>query len=104
MHKYRIYYADGSIYSGPYKNAPGFGVICILQEVGLNHIAICSNAPYYFTTGGEWMQCYENDLIDSLVHRLGEIKGFCVGQIVTKQQFTKIWNQAQDDKNKENLD
>lgn len=103
--QYRIYYADGTTYSGAPEDTPGFGVIVILQKEHDGRYVITSNAPYYMmTTDNTWLPCYENDIIDSLVHRLGEIKGFCVGQIVSKKRFKEIFDQAKKDRAAENLD
>ena len=102
---YRIYYADGSTYSSLPSEAPGFGVIAILQKEWDNRYVIIYSAPYYMMVkDGYWVPAHENDIIDSLVHRLGEIKGFCVGQIVSNKTFSEVFLRAQLDRAAENLD
>ena len=99
MPRGKIYY-DLCTYEGPYQDAPKYGVICILQENQENSFHIVSGAPYYMYLDDEWTGVYQNDLIDFVIHNLGEIKKVIMGRIVTKKQFHKIFEQAKADRAK----
>ena len=100
MARFKVYYADGTVYTDEPKDAPGFGVIAILQESVHARFHVVSDAPYYMYLRGEWVGAKRNDIVDSLVNRLGEIEGFCVGQLVTRKEFNEIYQKVKVDRAK----
>jgi len=101
MSDWRIYYDDGSIYIGELKEAPSYGVICILQQRGYDkRYFITSQSPYYMYVRGEWLPCWINDVEDYLANQLGEIERFLVGRIIPKAEFNDIYEQAKKDRSK----
>lgn len=104
---WRIYYDDGSTHnhSQGFDKLEPYGVICILQQINhKNGTAYIINygAPYYAYLDNEWIILQHNDVEDRLAHKL-PIEHFLVGRAVSKSNFNKIYNKAQEDKAAENL-
>lgn len=97
---FRIYYDNGEIFNDDPKDAPKDGVICIIQTPPYHTV---SNAPYYIYVREQWLPAYENDVVDYLKHRPGDIEHLIQGRIVSKRDFNDIYKKAQEDRRKENL-
>lgn len=62
-----------------------------------------SGTPYYMMIDGEWIPSWENDLADYLIHTPEKIKATIMGRITSKRQFTEVYEQAKQDRDKECL-
>lgn len=100
MSRFKIYYANGDTYTGSPQYAPTYGVICILQENLTNTFHMISNHPYYAHLGDEWVGVWQNDIIDSVISGEITIQKLIVGQLISKRNFIKIFEQAKKDRAK----
>lgn len=68
---YKVYYADGTTYTGDPYYAPVLGVLVIVEEDQLHGRRIIQNADYYcWENRGEGFQWWESDfvgLVDYLI-------------------------------------
>ncbi len=101
MPRWRLYYADGTIFSsddGLPGDAPAFGVQCAVQpdpEVG----RLCLNGWdwYYYHHGHrEWWGSDLHGLLDHLLHRT-PITAICQGRNVHNTDYRRIMKRAQQD-------
>lgn len=102
---FRVFYYDGSSFLGYPEDVPSWGVIAIVQETKDGRRHILSDHPYYMFTdeANSWMAAKENDVIESLANRCGEIRAFCVGRLVSRDQFNRVYQWAKEYKNAESL-
>ena len=99
---WRVYYDDGSTWDWKkgMVDIPSFGVICILQDQP-NGYQIVHGSKYYLYSN-EWLHAYENDIIDYLIHDK-PIRKLLVGRIISNETFNEIFENAKQDKDRENL-
>jgi hypothetical protein len=92
--KWRIYYDDGSMFDsgqgGP-EDAPGHGVVCIVQpDEEIGRTIMQGWDWYYFHEGdGNWWGCDIHGLTDRLTHRL-PVRAVCEGRTVATERFRQI--------------
>ena len=97
---WRVYYADGSTFShkdGTPEEAPGWGVVCVVQpdaKVGRNILERWDF--YYFHEDGRWWGCDQWGLIDRLAHRL-PMRAVSVGRTIAETEYEKILEAARND-------
>lgn len=97
---FKIYYADGSVYSGDPYSAPVLGVILILESDENHGRRIIQNADYYcLEDRGEGEQWWESDfvgLVDYLI--TPGPKRILIGRLVPNSVHQKIFDLAYADK------
>jgi hypothetical protein len=64
---YRIYYADGEIYSDDPFNAPGLGVLLVVESDPEHGRRIVSGGDYFVWDDGRWWPKDQIGLIDYLL-------------------------------------
>ena len=101
--KWRIYYADGTIWDDDQglEECPSYGVICILQQRGYDgRYFMTSQSPYYMRIRSEWLPVWMNDIEDYLANQLADIERLIIGRIIPKSEFMAIYEQAKADRSK----
>ena len=95
---WRIWYDNGTAYSsedGTPENAPGRGVICIMQDSERTGRHKLSGADYYILRDGRWFGVDLFGLWDYLADRGKKIVKF--GRFVERERFNEIMRQAEQD-------
>ena len=98
---WRIYYADGSTFSGDAADAPGLGVIVIAlkhpdPEIGAY---IQHQADYYIWLGDRWLACDLFRLWQYLfIEKLDHPKHALAGQTIDNDHYMQILRAAKQDK------
>ena len=84
---YKVYYRDGSTYTGSPENAPILGVALIVQESKENGREIVSHGDYYCWYKERWQSCG----YDSMIAYMNEPgwKKYLVGV----QMLSEDWNE-----------
>lgn len=92
---FKVYYRDGSTYTGPPENAPIFGVALILQYSKEQGREIVSHGDYYTWYKGEWLACG----YDSMLAYMNEPgwKKYLVGVMMPFKNWNEINRIAEND-------
>lgn len=95
-HKYRVYYADGSIYSGDPAKAPVFGVLAIVEFDKIAGRRIVSRSDYYcLDDRGEGLSWFEADYIGFIDYLATPgYKRVLFGRLVSNKTFDEIYQHA----------
>lgn len=102
MMKWRIYYDNGYMFDnemGEPEDAPGYGVVCIVQpdETVGRLIMHRWNFYYWVPSDAQWWGSDIYGVLDRLCHRL-EIKSICQGRTVSNVRYKNILMLADNDK------
>jgi len=98
---WRIYYADGSTFEGKPENAPGLGVIVIVQKHKDTQIGsyLQHQSDYYVWAEGYWWGC---DLFRLwqywFVQKYPHPKVSLAGETIKNELYDQIIRSAKDDK------
>lgn len=96
---YKVYYDDGTTYTGDPFNAPVLGVLVIVEDDKLHGRRIIQNADYYcLDDRGEGLQWWESDfvgLIDYLI--TPGAKRVLIGRLVPNTVQQRIVEHAMND-------
>ena len=96
---WRIWYDNGTTYgsdNGQPQDAPGRGVICIVQENERTGRVKLSGADYYTWNGGQWFRADSFGLWDYLAGR--GWKKVVFGRMVDRGRYELIMREAEADK------
>ena len=91
---FRIFYADGSTYSGDVYDAPAFGVLLIVEKDKDHGRRIVSNGDYYVWDGRWWSKDFVG-LIDYLAQP-GPRK-VLIGRMVDNALWNETFKRANED-------
>ena len=95
---WRIWYDNGTTYgsdSGQPQDAPGLGVICIVQESERTGRVKLSGADYYIWNEGQWFRA---DIFGLWDHLAGKgWKKVVFGRTVDREQYNQIMRWAEQD-------
>jgi hypothetical protein len=91
---WRIYYSDGSTYSSekPIEDAPGDGVLCIVEDDNLVGRSIYSSTDWYWRLDDQWMGG-DIDGMKCYLRRPGW-KKVIEGEAVPNDVWRDIYNRA----------
>lgn len=96
---FKIYYDDDTTYTGDPYNAPGLGVLIIVEDDSLHGRRIIQNGDYYcYDDRGEGMAWWESDfvgLIDYLIKP--GVKKVLIGRLVSNSLHQKVFDRAYSD-------
>lgn len=97
---YKIFYDDGSTYTGNPENAPVFGVLVIVEDDKDYGRRMVHHFDYYcWDNRGDSMQWFPSDFT-GLIDYLSSpgFKRVLIGRYVSDKLFTKIFTTALNDK------
>lgn len=92
---FKIYYSDGSTYSGDPLKAPGIGVVIIVQKDDVAGRSFCMAKDYYVWDGGFWRGCDLFGLWDYIFVMNGP-KAIS-GRSVPNEKYQEIYQIAKSD-------
>lgn len=93
---YRIYYSDGTTYSGPVASCPIWEVLLIVERDRDNGRKIVSSGDFYTYTGGRWMAVDYFGMMQYLA-RDGMEKRVLVGVMVDSDKWNAAMRRAYND-------
>lgn len=97
--KYKIFYDDGSTYSGEPENAPVFGALIVIQEDKEHGRSIHSMCDYFcWDDRGDGLKWWEADYIGMVdyLSRPG-MKRILIGRLIPNARWGEIYKLALDD-------
>lgn len=92
---WRIYYGDGSIFSGDPEGAPARNVQVIVQHCPDHGWQAVSGTDYYVWRGGRWFGVDKFGLYDYLIDP--GWKRVLFGRTLTREEYNLIWQQMMAD-------
>ena len=92
---FRIYYDDLEPYSGPVFEAPGLGVLCIVELDRDHGRRLVTQGDYYVWRDGRWYGVDYPGLVDYLL-QAGPRK-VLLGRLVERERFYRAVRQAEED-------
>lgn len=95
MPVYRIYYDGLPPYSGAIYEAPGLGVLCIVERDRDHGRRLITQGDYYILREGHWYGVDYPGLIDYLLQP-GPRK-VLIGRLVDREKFYRAVKQAEED-------
>jgi hypothetical protein len=100
--KSRIYYDDGSVFTGNAIKAMPYGIICIvIPDKIVGRYILHSKDFYIHFVNGEWLGVDWFGLLDNFLHRAKDIDATLAGRTVGNQTYRRIFNQAVEDADKQ---
>ena len=87
--KYKIFYADESVYEGDWQDAPGWGVQVITTDERIRH-----QGSYYRLEDDEPVAMDYDDLLYYIVEELRLVK---VGYMLGTKKWKKVFRQASEE-------
>jgi hypothetical protein len=96
MIPWKIYYSDGTTYTGVPENAPAFGVQVIVHQDKEHGKYLVHNYDYYWYLNNRWEGGDIVGLIDYLAFHRPSI--VCFGRIISNEEFQEIYSTALMDK------
>jgi len=100
MVKWRVYYDDGHTFDdrqGKACDAPGVGVICVVQRDPGTGRAILTGYDYYVCLGDDWLGVDLFGLLDYVLNHLERIRGVIAGRAVMNDIYAAVMRRALDD-------
>lgn len=96
---WKVYYEDGTTFSGDASVAPVMGVLVIIEKDPLHGRRIITNADYYvWDDRGEGMHWWEADfvgLVDYLIKP--GMKRVLIGRLTSNSVFQEVYDKAYND-------
>lgn len=98
---FKIYYDDGSTFTGLPEDAPKYGVVAILQERTDGRFRIAHKADFYLYNG-HWLELDAHGLVDYSINVPGHI--VLAGRTIDPVQYDHIMEQARKGMMAESID